>query len=67
LNPKTEGDPVRAIVAVLVVLTVFAAISVFDFSAIVTPIAKATILFVPAAFMVSLVIGFASRKGSWFR
>ena len=56
----------RAVVTMLIVLAVIAAISLFGFFGIITPIASATILLVPATFMVSLVIGFASRRRSWF-
>jgi len=56
----------RAIPIVLAVLAVLAAISFVGFFGIVTPIATATILLVPATFMASLVIGFASRRRSWF-
>jgi hypothetical protein len=57
----------RVILLTLIVLAVIAAISLFGFFGVVTPIATATIWFVPMAFTVSLVIGFASRRRSWFR
>ena len=56
----------RAVLIVLAVLAVLAAISLFGFYGIVTPLATAAIVLVPATFMVSLVIGFASRRRSWF-
>ena len=56
----------RAIVFILIGSAVIAAISLFGFTGIVAPIAKAAILLVPTTFTVSLVIGFASRRRSWF-
>jgi len=56
----------RAVLIVLAVLAVGTAISLVGFFGIVTPIATAAILLVPATFMVSLIIGFASRRRSWF-
>ena len=56
----------RAIVTLLIVLGVTATISLFGFTSVVTPVAKAAIWFVPATFAVSLVIGFASRRRTWF-
>jgi hypothetical protein len=56
----------RAVLIVLAVLAVVAAISLVGVFGIVAPIATAAILLVPATFMVSLVIGFASRRRSWF-
>ena len=56
----------RAIVIIFIGLTALGAISLFGFFGVVTPIAAAAISFVPATFMVSLVIGFASRRRSWF-
>jgi hypothetical protein len=56
----------RAVLIVLAVLAVLAAISLVGVFGIVTPIATAAILLVPATFMVSLMIGFASRRRSWF-
>jgi len=52
----------RLIITMLIVLAAIATISLFIF----TPIATAANWFVPAAFAVSLVIGFASRRRSWF-
>lgn len=66
VHERREVNSMRAIVTVLVILAALAAISIFDFSGIVTPIAKAAILLVPITFTVSLVIGFAWRR-SWFR
>ena len=56
----------RAVLIVLAVLAVVAAISLFGLFGIGTPLAAAAITLVPATFMVSLVIGFASRRRSWF-
>ena len=56
----------RAVLIVLAVLAVGTAISLVGFFGFVTPIATAAILLVPATFMVSLIIGFASRRRSWF-
>ncbi|MGC9997626.1 MAG: hypothetical protein ABSE79_20090 [Terriglobia bacterium] len=56
----------RAVPIVLALLAVLAAVSFVGFFSVVTPIATAAILLVPATFMVSLVIGFASRRRSWF-
>jgi len=56
----------RAVLIVLAVLAVGTAISLVGFFGFVTPIATGAILLVPATFMVSLVIGFASRRRSWF-
>ena len=56
----------RAIVLILMLAAIVAAISLFGFNGIVAPIAKAAIVLVPATFTVSVVIGFASRKRSWF-
>jgi len=56
----------RAIVTMLIVMSVIATISLFGVLGVITPIAAAVIWFVPATFMVSLVIGFASRRRSWF-
>ena len=56
----------RAILMALVVLAVLVAISFVGFFGVITPLATAAILLVPATFMVSLVIGFASRRRSWF-
>jgi len=56
----------RTVLAMLFILAVIAAISLFGFSDVVTPIATAAIWFVPATFAVSLVIGFASRRRTWF-
>ncbi len=56
----------RAVPIVLAVLAVLATISFVGFFGIVTPIATATILLVPSTFMASLVIGFVSRRRSWF-
>jgi hypothetical protein len=54
-------------VTLIFVLAITAMIGLFGFTGIVAPIAKAAILLVPAIFTVSLVIGFASRRQSWFR
>jgi thiol:disulfide interchange protein len=56
----------RAVLIALAVLAVLAAISLFGLFGIGTPLATAAITLVPATFMVSLVIGFASRRRSWF-
>lgn len=56
----------RGVLIVLAALAVIAAVSLFGFFGIVTPIATTAILLVPATFTVSLVIGFASRRRSWF-
>ena len=61
-----EVTLMRAVLIVLAVVAVLAAISFVGFFGIVTPIATAAVLLVPATFMVSLVIGFASRRRSWF-
>ena len=56
----------RGVLFVLAVLAVFAAVSLFGFFGIVSPLAAAAIFLIPATFMVSLIIGFASRRRSWF-
>jgi len=56
----------RTVLIVLAVLAVLAAISLVGVFGIVAPIATAAILLVPATFMVSLIIGFASRRRIWF-
>jgi hypothetical protein len=56
----------RAIVTMLIVLAMIAAISLFGLSGVVGPVAKVSIWFVPATFAVSLVIGFTSRRRTWF-
>ena len=56
----------RAALIVLAALAVVAAISFLGFVGFLTPIASAAIRLVPATFMVSLVIGFASRRRNWF-
>jgi len=56
----------RTIVTVLLILAVIAAISLFGVFGVLTPVAKASIWFVPAIFAVSLIIGFASRRRTWF-
>jgi hypothetical protein len=56
----------RLILFVLAVLAILAAVSLFGFFGVVTPLATAVIFLVPATFMVSLVIGFASHRRSWF-
>lgn len=66
ITDEREVGLMRAIVIRLIVLAVIAAISLFGFFGVVTPIATTTIWFVPATFTVSLVIGFASRRRSWF-
>jgi hypothetical protein len=68
--PRTTDERevalMRVIVTTLIILASIAAISLFGFSGVVTPIATAAIWFVPATFAVSLVIGFASRRRTWF-
>jgi hypothetical protein len=56
----------RAVLIVLAVLAVVAALSLSGLFGIATPVAAAAITLVPATFMVSLVIGFAARRRSWF-
>lgn len=56
----------RVIAVILFFVAVITAIGLFGFNDIVAPVAKAAILLVPATFTVSLVIGFASRRRSWF-
>jgi hypothetical protein len=62
----SEVTLMRAVLIVLGVLAVVAAISLFGLFGIGAPLAAAAIILVPATFMVSLVIGFASRRRSWF-
>ena len=57
----------RSFEIVLLVLAVTVIIGLFGVSWIVAPVAKIAILLVPAIFMVSLAIGFVSRRGSWFQ
>jgi hypothetical protein len=57
----------RSFETVLLVLAVTVIIGLFGVSWIVAPVAKIAILLVPAIFMVSLAIGFVSRRGSWFQ
>jgi len=56
----------RGVLFVLAVLAVLAAFSLFGFFGVVSPVAAAAIFLVPGTFMVSLIIGFASRRRSWF-
>jgi hypothetical protein len=56
----------RTVLIVMAVLAVLGAVSLVGVFGIVTPIATVAILLVPATFMVSLVIGFASRRRTWF-
>ncbi len=54
-------------IIVFFVLATTTVVGLMDFAWIVAPLAKATILLVPAIFMLSLIIGFALRRRSWFR
>ena len=59
----------RVIVTTMIVLAFLAsvtAISLLGVSGAVAPIATAAIWFVSGTFAVSLVIGFASRRRTWF-
>ncbi len=52
---------------VIFMLTITAMMGFLGITEIVAPIANAALLVVPAIFMISLAIGFASRRQSWFR
>ena len=56
----------RSAVIVLFLVALSALIVFFGFSRIVAPIAHAAVVLVPAIFTISLIIGFASRRHSWF-
>ncbi len=48
-------------------LLVSTGLGLFEFGLIVAPIAKATLLVVPAIFTISLAIGFACKRRTWFQ
>jgi hypothetical protein len=56
----------RGAVIIMLVLAFAAAIGLFGFTEIVAPLARVAILLVPAIFMISLVVGFVSRRQTWF-
>jgi hypothetical protein len=56
----------RAAAIVLGVLAVTAGVSLFGFFGIVTPIATAALLLIPITFTLSVLVGFASRRRTWF-
>jgi len=66
ITEEREVALMRTAVTMLIVLTLIATFSVFGFSGVVTPLATAAIWFIPAIFAVSVVIGFASRRRTWF-
>jgi hypothetical protein len=53
-------------VTVLLVLGFTAVFGLVDFAWVIAPVAKAALLVVPVTFMVSLIIGFAGKRRSWF-
>jgi uncharacterized membrane protein YtjA (UPF0391 family) len=55
----------RGAVIFIFVLTT-AVIGFFGFSGVVAPVAEGAIVWVPAIFTISLIIGFASRWQTWF-
>jgi len=63
---KVGEGPMRTATIIAMVAAISAASYVFAFTGIVAPIARVALLLMPAIFMVSLVVGFASRMRSWF-
>jgi hypothetical protein len=53
-------------VVILFVLGITSLIGIFGFGGFVAPVARIVLLTVPAIFAVSLVIGFALRRRTWF-
>ena len=66
--PRTRERPsLDGVVIIIFALAIIAVVGFVGFVGIVAPIAKATLLLVPAVFAISLVIGFASQRQNWFR
>ena len=65
---KAEGkSKMRGIAIFVFILTLTGLVAVFGFTEVFGPVARAAIVWVPAIFTVSLLIGFASRRQTWFR
>jgi len=56
----------RGMELVLILLAFATVLGVFGISWIVAPVAKIALLLIPAIFMISLAVGFLSRRRSWF-
>jgi hypothetical protein len=47
-------------------LLISTSLGLFGLAFIVAPVAKATLLVVPVIFTISLAVGFASKRRTWF-
>lgn len=57
----------RVVAIFVFILALTGLVAVFGFTEVFGPIARAAVVLVPAIFTVSLLIGFASRRQTWFR
>lgn len=57
----------RVMAIFVFILALLGLVAIFGFAEVFGPVARAAVVWVPAIFTVSLLIGFASRRQTWFR